>query len=214
MINWKPVLVLDETISTQTYLKNQRPLLLNQIVHTIKQTQGIGTHQRSWVSDEGDLLFSFAFEDFDMPVGQVMVAISLALVEVLDQDVKIKPPNDLIKDLQKCGGILIEKSLIHKTSVYIVGIGVNFVKKSHHQASHLKIRSFEDLLARFQKAVNVLFQTDIQTLLDRYNSLIIWDHLSVTYQNQPLKIGPLEKDFTCETSNGRYPWAHLNFEII
>jgi len=214
MMNWKIPMTLLSTPSTQAYLKNQRPLILNTIVRADQQDAGVGTHQKKWVSDLGDLLFSFAFASQAFNAGTIMVAVSLALLDALDEPLAIKPPNDLIKDGHKCGGILIEQLLIEDEMICLVGIGVNFVEKKVVPASHLQPASFEHILERFQSAFSNYLQTDIQTLISRYNQHILWDQLRISYHGHVITTKPLEPDFYCETSLGRLPWAHLNFEII
>jgi biotin-(acetyl-CoA carboxylase) ligase len=214
MMNWKTPMTLSSTPSTQGYLKTERPLILNTIVRADVQNAGVGTHQKKWVSDLGDLLFSFAFASQAFNAGTIMVAVSLALLDALDEPLAIKPPNDIYKDGQKCGGILIEQLLIEGEMICFVGIGVNFVEKTAVTASHLKRASFEPILARFQSAFSNHLQTEIQTLIARYNQHVLWDQLRISYQGQVITTKPLEPDFYCETSLGRLPWAHLNFEII
>jgi len=57
------IVLFEELASTQRYLTQQikaKKLNAPVAVRAKKQTQGVGSRDNGWESDEGDLLFSFA----------------------------------------------------------------------------------------------------------------------------------------------------------
>lgn len=214
MIDWKPLLILASTPSTQDYLLNMSPPLLNTVVTTHHQEKGRGTHQKAWVSAPGDLIFSFSFLHQSIPPSDLVMMISLSLLDILGDGLMIKPPNDLLIHQKKCGGILIEQKPSGHQTLTTVGIGINLIPKSNQAYSHVQSGdSLEVLIARFQESLNTQFKASLKTLFERYQSYIPWKQLKVFYQSKEVNVRTLFPDFTCETSLGIIPMAHLNFEI-
>jgi biotin-[acetyl-CoA-carboxylase] ligase BirA-like protein len=215
MIDWKPPLILPSTPSTQDYLINRTPPLLNTVVTTHHQEKGRGTHQKAWISEPGDLVFSFSFLHQKISPSQLVMMISLSLLDILGDGLMIKPPNDLLINQKKCGGILIEQKPLGFQTLTTVGIGVNLIPKSNQAYSHVHSDdSIDVLIARFQESLNTQFKTSLDFLFKRYQSSIFWKGLKVFYQAKEIDVLTLFPDFTCETSLGIIPMAHLNFEII
>ena len=80
-----------------------------------RQTQGIGTHGRTWYADEnGSIIFSFpVFLDTRIcNLDNFTIEIAISIVEVFEQLYKIKldikKPNDLMIKGKKVGGILTQ----------------------------------------------------------------------------------------------------------
>jgi biotin-[acetyl-CoA-carboxylase] ligase BirA-like protein len=215
MIDWKPPLILPSTPSTQDYLINRTPPLLNTVVTTHHQEKGRGTHQKAWISEPGDLVFSFSFLHQKISPSQLVMMISLSLLDILGDGLMIKPPNDLLINQKKCGGILIEQKPLGFQTLTTVGIGVNLIPKSNQAYSHVHSDdSIDVLIARFQESLNTQFKASLDFLFKRYQSAIFWKGLKVFYQAKEIDVLTLFPDFTCETSLGIIPMAHLNFEII
>jgi biotin-[acetyl-CoA-carboxylase] ligase BirA-like protein len=215
MIDWKPPLILASTPSTQDYLINMSPPLLNTVVTTHHQEKGRGTHQRAWVSAPGDLIFSFSFLHQNIPPSEMVMMISLSLIDILGDSLTIKPPNDLLIHQKKCGGILIEQKPYSLQTLTTVGIGVNLIEKANKDFGHVQTdETVETLIARFQESLNNQFNVSVESLFERYQSHIHWNQLKVFYQATEVDVLTLFPDFTCETSLGIIPMAHLNFEII
>lgn len=119
----------DEVVSTNDTVWN----LTNKkdgakyVVTALRQTGGRGRRGRSWVSLEGNLFMSMAFEAELKNVGQIVFIVSLSLLETLrllfpDINICLKWPNDVLVNDRKISGILLEKG---EGDYIIAGIGVN-----------------------------------------------------------------------------------------
>lgn len=119
----------DEVVSTNDTVRN----LTNKkdgakyVVTALRQTGGRGRRGRSWVSLEGNLFMSMAFEAELKNVGQIVFIVSLSLLETLrhlfpDINICLKWPNDVLVNDRKISGILLEKG---EGDYIIAGIGVN-----------------------------------------------------------------------------------------
>lgn len=129
---------LTETISTNTYARNESSEEDILLVSTEHQTAGRGQRGNTWESEEGkNLLFSLSCCPGNLLAAQQFALceyISLVLCEVLDRytsDIHIKWPNDIYWRDKKICGILIEHDIegpyIART---IIGIGLN-VNQTH-----------------------------------------------------------------------------------
>ncbi len=143
--NWlgKHYTFFEEVDSTNTQLKKtavQQDLPEGAIFITDYQIEGKGRHQRRWVTPrQSALLFSLLFKP-QWPAEQSAwlmmigcIAAAEAIQELLQLDVKVKWPNDLVLlqngEWHKFTGILVEGSLGQdgqlETAVYGMGINVN-----------------------------------------------------------------------------------------
>lgn len=214
-ILWKPTLWFEEIPSTQDYLKSQVPPLLDTVVATEHQTKGYGSRARSWVSEPGDWLFSFSLLTRHQDTGRLMACVSLALIETLEMNVSIKPPNDLYLEHLKCGGILIEQKPYHDDLIATIGVGVNFIAKPFLDVAFISPAWTRDVyISKFQKAFNDYLQLPRGVLVEHYQRYIPLPRLQVSYQGKKCDEWRLNDDFTCETEHGTLPMAHLSFEII
>ena len=98
----------DEVVSTNDTVRN----LTNKkdgakyVVTALRQTGGRGRRGRSWVSLEGNLFMSMAFEAELKNVGQIVFIVSLSLLETLrhlfpDINICLKWPNDVLVNERK-----------------------------------------------------------------------------------------------------------------
>ncbi len=133
-----PVEVVATTGSTNADLRARlaglsQPLLLA----AQEQTAGRGRAGRSWLAAaENSLCFSLAWR-FSGPVTHLLglpLAVGVVLAETLNAQgwpVRLKWPNDLLKEGHKLGGILIETAAVREqqgaqTSVWaVIGVGIN-----------------------------------------------------------------------------------------
>lgn len=105
----------------------ERPVLL----WALAQTAGRGRAGRSWHAAEGaTLTFSLAWR-FDLPLHALAglpLAVGVTVAEVLASyavDVRLKWPNDLLRDGRKLGGVLIETARVGEDCWTVIGIGIN-----------------------------------------------------------------------------------------
>lgn len=131
------IVELEETTSTNTEAKqlieNEKPLE-GTVVVAYNQTKGKGQQGNTWQSEAGkNLTCSYilypVFLGADKHFYLNMVA-SLAVKEVcesiLEDEVKVKWPNDVYYANKKIAGILIENSISGATVITsVVGIGIN-----------------------------------------------------------------------------------------
>lgn len=126
--------VVAETGSTNADLMARaasltRPQLL--IAH--HQTAGRGRAGRSWHSIAGQMLtFSLAWP-MQKPAHALLglpLAVGVAVAEVLnslDIQVKLKWPNDILRDGSKLAGILLESAASERGCCVVIGIGINLI---------------------------------------------------------------------------------------
>lgn len=107
--------------------KNGTLIIANQ------QTNGIGTHGRTWYTeDSNDIAFSFFINtDCDIKkLENITIIIAEILVSIFKEkyniNLKIKQPNDIIFQGKKIAGILVQTKVIgEKVKSIVIGIGIN-----------------------------------------------------------------------------------------
>ena len=182
-MDWK-IIHIDETESTNLWLKAHMDVHLPCVVWTDYQTAGRGCGTNSWESERSkNLLFSILIHPSNIPVAKqfhISMAVSLAILDVLDQhigDVSIKWPNDIYWRDGKLGGVLIENHVqgaMIRDSIIGVGLNVNqqkFKSDAPNPISLIQIHGQEtncemllsDILSRFEQCLN-------QDLKSRYFS--------------------------------------------
>ena len=140
--------VVDATGSTNADLRARLERLSQPVLLAAEQqTAGRGRAGRSWQSAGADsLCFSMAW-CFKLPLTKLAglpLAVGVVLAETLARcgwPVKLKWPNDLLKDGAKLGGILIETATVRNNHnedyrVWaVVGIGINIHKNTQLSAA-------------------------------------------------------------------------------
>ncbi|WP_246464304.1 biotin--[acetyl-CoA-carboxylase] ligase [Undibacterium seohonense] len=125
--------VVEQTGSTNADLMQRaKNLQTPTLLLARHQTAGKGRAGRSWLSTpDGVLTFSLAWE-FQSGVQGLIglpLAVGVAIAERLQQlgvPVKLKWPNDLLKESKKLAGILVESQVSSAGSSWaIIGIGLN-----------------------------------------------------------------------------------------
>ena len=97
------------------------------------QTDGIGTHGRTWyTTQKGNIAFSIGLElnKSIKDLENITIEIAEIILEVFEKmyqiNLQIKHPNDIMMTNQKVGGILTETKLQGEIVKYLViGIGIN-----------------------------------------------------------------------------------------
>ena len=138
-MEWE-IIHIDETDSTNRWLKEHGDASRHLVVWADYQTAGRGCGTNSWESERGkNLTFSLLIHPTDMPATKqfhVSMAMSLAICDVLGKlvdELSIKWPNDIYWRDGKIAGMLIEHTL--KGSVIkdsIIGVGLNVNQREFH----------------------------------------------------------------------------------
>ena len=138
-MEWK-IIHIDETNSTNRWLKGKRVTDGGLVVVADYQTAGRGCGTNRWESERGkNLLFSMLIHPKDVPASRqfrLSMAVSLAICEALEEligDVSIKWPNDIYWRDGKICGILIENTLTGTViKDCIIGVGLNVNQRVFH----------------------------------------------------------------------------------
>ena len=119
--------------STQLYLKEQlqsQKFTPPVAIVADRQTQGIGSRENEWTSQEGNLFLSFAIKRDklvnDLPLESVSIYFSYLLKETLCEfgsKVFLKWPNDFYIGKKKIGGMIT--NMVEDT--LICGVGINLI---------------------------------------------------------------------------------------
>jgi len=149
------IIYLDTVDSTQKYLKEKiltKELCAPVSVCADMQTDGIGSRNNVWISQKGNLFFSFAVAKESLPkdlkIESASIYFSYLLKEVLVESgskVWIKWPNDFYIEDKKIGGVIT--SLVNDTLV--CGIGINLKKSPKHHSTLDIIIQRGDLLKNY-----------------------------------------------------------------
>lgn len=102
------------------------------------QTNGKGTHDRIWYTDEeNNIAFSFfikmncnikKIEGITIKIAQIIVDLFKNLYKI---ELQIKAPNDIVYNGKKLGGILTQTKVIKENvECLIIGIGINTQKQN------------------------------------------------------------------------------------
>ena len=126
------IIRLDSVNSTNTYAKEIVDEIKEDVVIIAnKQTDGYGTNNRKWYSDENSIICSFLIKNKKKTIPldysfKIAVIVSKVINEICNVNSYIKEPNDVYLNNKKLGGILIEtRYLSNKLDYVIIGIGLN-----------------------------------------------------------------------------------------
>lgn len=133
---WFNLEVLDEVVSTNTYLMQAAAKGAPHVTCTVAhiQTKGRGRRGRAWVSHLGaSLTFSllWRFDCGAAALSGLSLAVGVALMRALNElgvtGAQLKWPNDVLVDGKKLAGILIDlQGDMDGPSAAIIGVGINF----------------------------------------------------------------------------------------
>ena len=179
----KKIIKFDYIESTNNYIKtNFSSLEEGTIIMSKMQTSGRGRSDHTWMSEVGNLYFSFLLDGRISrdKIFELLVKVSVAVVKTLKYfcvESEIKYPNDiLIRDKKVCG-ILIESSGADEIDSVIVGVGINVnqinFKKLNGVATSMKTITaiefdIEEVLNRFVVDYNSLEEVPFTELFDDY----------------------------------------------
>ena len=99
------------------------------VITADSQKKGRGRNQKKWSSPDGSLSYSFGFisKNIDPSISvKTGLIVARAIKKVLDIEILLKWPNDLIFNNKKIGGVLVESENIHSSFCTVIGVGINF----------------------------------------------------------------------------------------
>lgn len=191
------IIVLESTASTNDYSKqlltNFKPQIGFTAIMAKHQSAGRGQRGTSWLATANtNMTASFIYTPEGLSITNqfaVTVHASLAvydvLKEILQKDIYIKWPNDIIVGKRKIAGILIENKVSgHFIKTVIAGIGLNVYQKEFaseiaHKTTSLVLEnptidlSIFDLVKRIQKRLqdyrHILQEDGFMAHLKLYN---------------------------------------------
>jgi BirA family biotin operon repressor/biotin-[acetyl-CoA-carboxylase] ligase len=146
------------------------------LVFTDIQTSGIGTHGRTWYTDEEkNIAFSF-FIEMNCNIQKLdglTKKIAEIIIEIFEDKyqikLEIKEPNDIYYNSKKLGGILTETKIISDEVKYLViGIGINTNKEKFAE-------EIKDIATSIKKEFNIKVDTKdfITEFCNRFENEII-----------------------------------------
>lgn len=186
----KTIFRFDSVESTNNYIKvNSSSLEEGTVVVSKIQTSGRGRSNHTWMSEEGNLYFSFIINEFTSrrKIFELLSKVSITVVRLLrDFNIKseIKYPNDILIEDKKICGILIESYGALEIDYIVVGVGINvnqldFKGLNDKAISMKKILginiNIEQILGKFIEHYNILEELPFNEIFNEYlnNSLII-----------------------------------------
>lgn len=144
------------------------------------QTAGRGQTGNSWESEEGKNLLCSILLPPDKNLYFLNIAVSVALIRLIDEQLTIKWPNDIYWKDKKLAGILLENAIIGSEVKYaIAGIGLNvnqtkFVSNAPNPVSLKQITGKEydmdQLMKDLFEAVNTVLNEPEDVIWSEYRS--------------------------------------------
>ena len=181
---------IDETDSTNRWLREHADIERDQLVWADYQSAGRGCGSNTWESERGkNLLFSLLLHPHELKANEqfrISMAISVAIVKALTSHLSpltshltplsIKWPNDIYWQDRKLGGILIENRLAGafvRDSIIGVGLNVNqaqFISDAPNPVSLRQITGHEYDREQLLLSVAGHFSLDVDA--EEYRSLL------------------------------------------
>lgn len=144
------------------------------------QTAGRGQTGNSWESEEGKNLLCSILLPPNKNLYFLNIAVSVALIRLIDEQLTIKWPNDIYWKDKKLAGILLENAIIGSEVKYaIAGIGLNvnqtkFVSNAPNPVSLKQITGKEydmdQLMKDLFEAVNTVLNEPEEVIWSEYKS--------------------------------------------
>lgn len=129
------IIYYNECDSTQKEIRKsaEKKIENGTIVVTDYQTNGIGTHDRIWISERGtNITFSLVLypkckvKELDTITYDIARCIVETIKEISGHTLEIKKPNDIMCNGKKLGGILTQiVTTGEKIKYLLIGIGIN-----------------------------------------------------------------------------------------
>lgn len=147
------------------------------VVVTLNQSDGRGMRNSRWFSEKNkSLTFSLLLKPNFLKLDYLFdlsICVSISIIEVLhkiNNNFKLKWPNDIYFDKYKVGGILIENQINkNKLEKSIVGIGLNI---NNSNFTFLENSSSLFLISKKKYKVKDIMLSILGKIEERYNDLI------------------------------------------
>lgn len=166
----RSLIVADELASTNESLLAAPPLAPGAMDVCLAefQSEGRGRRGRSWIAPFGSglcLSLSWSFRDTPPQLSALSLAVGVGVLRALGAlgiaDVRLKWPNDLLYELRKLGGVLIELRAEAGGPAYVViGLGLNVALPPEARAAigaaGLPVASLDDFAAAGQPSRSTL----------------------------------------------------------
>ncbi|MGB4058318.1 MAG: biotin--[acetyl-CoA-carboxylase] ligase [Alphaproteobacteria bacterium] len=176
-IRWS-IETYDTVQSTQDIVKGMAEMEApeGRVIHALEQSEGRGRHGREWVSEKGNLYLSVLLRPscHARQIGQLSILIAVALADTVrphlkdPEKMRLKWPNDIMIDDQKCAGILIETSVSASGAILYaaVGVGLNIASGPRQIATALNLHTLKPLKV---KAIRDEFLKNLGDLYSTWN---------------------------------------------
>lgn len=198
------ILFLDEVDSTNDFLKD---FFRKNIIHTPfgisarYQTNGKGMRGNIWSSDQDqNVLISFLVDEKQLLISDYQLNVVACLTVIgtigtlVNEEVRIKWPNDIYIEKEKVAGILIENIYegMHR-SFSVVGIGLNVNQKEFNddikatsliqfsgQSAFDRLKILHKLFQEFYKIIALPYELNLR----RFNQFLFQKNEKVSFQHQ------------------------------
>lgn len=193
----RDILHLKEVDSTNTRAKDlaEGGAQEGTVVIAESQTAGRGRIGRSWFSSPGNgILATLILRPAMSPIGaprmtlMTAVAVAEALLSLVNLEIKIKWPNDILVKRKKLAGILTEITTeMDAVNYIVVGLGLNvntpleeFPEELRNTATSIfietgekfsRIRLFRAYLERFEKYYDMFKKNEFSAIIRRWRQL-------------------------------------------
>lgn len=170
--------------STQAFAKREYHswnLCNMHVITAQEQTAGIGTFNKQWLSPPGVNLYGtfvislpLYFLSLVQNLSKVLILSILQALHDIPLSIKIKWPNDLMINKQKCGGILTETKTDGERLIVFLGFGLNVnmdrqeLMSISQAATSLYLELGEPLdKDLIQKKINLIFLRNFKIFKDK-----------------------------------------------
>lgn len=207
----------DEIDSTNNYLKNSYQLLDNfTFVSADYQSKGKGRNDRVWESSKGlNLMFSVLIKDPKLLNESTSLSL-MAAVEVAKlleyyklSHVSIKWPNDVLVNVKKICGILLEGQL---PNYLVIGIGLNVNQKEFPDNLRRPATSMSNELGKGID-LEILKEKLFQSIVNNFNKLNKDEYLIYFKEHNYLLSKRVKVNINHQTFIGEVVGVDDNFNI-
>ena len=199
---FKNIIYYDVLDSTNSFLKEivrKNEISESMIIVANFQNKGVGQRNSSWESKKNkNLLFSMFLSNDNLKsslIRYLNIITSLSIIYTLkkyidNEDIKIKPPNDILLNNKKISGILIETKISKNYfKEIIIGVGVNINQKNfsfkgyeptsliHHTQKKINRKIFlNSFIVKFNIFYDLFLSKDYEYLQSEFKK-----HLNAKY---------------------------------